>query len=195
MPNICENTIRIVGDTDKVNQLLADMTTDGYEGRSYDTDQMVKVYDLTRVRPMPVVFDSMHIGGRNIDGFQAKVWVYKDKDGNIVDDNLLQILTEDKDYTAEAVTDEVLDALKEEFGASDWREWRSNNWGTKWVTQVDVDNVSIEEYEGTMWVEFVVDSAWGPPHELLEFINKEYELDGLSNRWWEEGGHADWTHY
>ena len=46
-----------------------------------------------------------------------------------------------------------------------------------------------------MWVEFVVDSAWGPPHELLEFINKEYELDGLSNRWWEEGGHADWDHY
>ena len=36
MPNICENTIRIVGDTDKVNQLLADMTTEGYEGRSYD---------------------------------------------------------------------------------------------------------------------------------------------------------------
>ena len=34
MPNICENTIKIVGDTDKVNQLLADMTTDGYEGRS-----------------------------------------------------------------------------------------------------------------------------------------------------------------
>ena len=46
-----------------------------------------------------------------------------------------------------------------------------------------------------MWVEFVVDSAWGPPHELLEFINKEYELDDLSNRWWEEGGHADWDHY
>ena len=73
MPNICENTIKIVGDTDKVNQLLADMTTDGYEGRSYDTDQMVKVYDLTRVRPMPVVFESMHIGGRNIDGFQANL--------------------------------------------------------------------------------------------------------------------------
>lgn len=58
------------------------------------------------------------------------------------------------------LTDAEVAELKAKYGAADWFDWQSNNWGTKWGTY----NTTFHELGGDgspVLIEF--QTAWGPP--------------------------------
>lgn len=78
-------------------------------------------------------------------------------------------------------------------GATDWYQWRVNNWGTKW----DVDTEGLEftdNGDGTASIVGWFDSAWAPPIEAYNTF-----LDDMSNctleSFYEEGGMDFAGHY
>jgi hypothetical protein len=70
------------------------------------------------------------------------------------------------------------DAYRESLGAPgaspEWREWRIENWGTKWEIPAD-DMTEIVETADEIRVGFA--SAWSPPIDALRFAA---ERDGFS---------------
>lgn len=189
MPNICTNTIHITGDKEKVNKLLDLCTTEVQE--NYGSDTLVKAIDLTISRPQPVEYDYIHTGGTTINGESVSRWKSKDTTtGEFVvgygfDSDNIELVK---------VEQEELDLLQEKYGAKDWYDWRLNNWGTKWITPINIDHIAKWESDNVIILELETESAWGPPYELLNFLTSEFDLN-INNRWWEEGGNTGWDYY
>jgi hypothetical protein len=79
------------------------------------------------------------------------------------------------------LTIDELAALEEKHGATDWYEWQSNNWGTKWGTY----HTKAHELGGDgspVLIEF--QTAWGPPNAAMmrkidDYICSEYCLSDI----------------
>ena len=52
------------------------------------------------------------------------------------------------------------------YGASDWYEWRRNNWGTKW------EAYDQQHEEGSLVYEF--NTAWTSPIEVIKYLSKKF---------------------
>lgn len=193
MPNICTNTIHISGDKEKVQKLLDLCTREVAE--DYEGDTLVKGIDLTLARPQPIEFDYIHTGGATINGEKVSHWKLRDKTtGEIVLGSITNTFGNDNIEVIK-VEQEEFDLLEMEYGATDWYEWRTKSWGTKWLTPVTFDNASIYHEEGwDMEVTIECESAWGPPYELLDYISSKFDID-INNRWWEEGGNTGWDYF
>jgi Ferredoxin-like domain in Api92-like protein len=57
---------------------------------------------------------------------------------------------------------EELERFQQEYGAKDWYEWSSANWGTKWDVTVVRDPARDR---------LSFDSAWSPPREFVERLS------------------------
>ena len=70
----------------------------------------------------------------------------------------------------------------EQYGFSNWYDWKVANWGTKW----DVGDKDGPEYtQGATSVTFYFDSAWSPPLEFFATLEDQgFEVDAM----WYEGG-------
>ena len=193
MPNICENTIQINGKKDDFDRFLKDTEDMGYEGRFNFEDEEFPTINILKAKPMPEEFNTISNGANTINGESVNLWWYRNTEtGNI---EKKDIFDDDEKWVAEKVPQEYLDELTDKYGNNNWHDWVYDNWGTKWVTQVALETVveNTNSFEDDIWVEFVVDSAWGPPVYLLQYIADKYNL-GIGCRWWEEGGDAGWEH-
>ena len=66
-----------------------------------------------------------------------------------------------EDTTADGSTNE---ALIEKTGASDWYDWRTTNWSTKWEVSRDYAEPEITKWtKGQEMLNWSFDSAWAPP--------------------------------
>jgi hypothetical protein len=70
--------------------------------------------------------------------------------------------------------EENANLLAEKYGASNWYDWRLNNWGTKWDVEAEVD-------DDDSLIRISFDSAWSPPQlavaELAaKFPNLQFRL-------------------
>ena len=193
MPNICENTIQINGKKDDFDRFLKDTEDMGYEGRFNMGDDEFPTINILKAKPMPEEFDTISNGANTINGERVELWWYRNTEtGNI---EKKSIFDDDEKWVAEKIPQEYLDELTDKYGNNNWYDWAYDNWGTKWVTQVALETVieNTNSFEDDVWVEFVVDSAWGPPVYLLQSIADKYNL-AIGCRWWEEGGEAGWEH-
>ena len=73
------------------------------------------------------------------------------------------------------------EALIKQTGASDWYDWRTSNWGTKWEVNRDYSNPEITEFseqsEGESQLVWSFDSAWSPPIGAYEhFLDKNSDV-------------------
>jgi hypothetical protein len=76
----------------------------------------------------------------------------------------------------QAALEEKESANLERYGAKNWYDWCTTNWGTKWDFGRDVDNnghkAKIRKRKnGTKYVELRFDTAWGPPVEFYAHIH------------------------
>lgn len=75
-----------------------------------------------------------------------------------------------------------LKRLREEYGASDWYEWRIENWGTKW----DADETLIlEDSVDELYLCF--NTAWAPPTEWLKKVSLRFPNLNFVMDYMEEG--------
>ena len=194
MPNICENTIQINGTKENFDKFLEDTKDMGYEGRfNLGEGENAPTINILKAKPMPEEFDLISTGANNIEGKSVNLWWYRSKVTGEIEK--YDIFSQDENLVAEEVPQDYQDELTNKYGSTNWYDWAYDNWGTKWVTQVLLDTVieNTNSYEEDIWVEFIVDSAWGPPVYLLQSIADKYNLE-IGCRWWEEGGEAGWEH-
>lgn len=182
MPNYCFNTIRIVGGKEKLEKLLNDIR--------YVNDQDETVYNITRAYKCPSELDMIHRGGAKIDGAMHKRWYYLDKNGNLVERSPFQ---EDDDEVGKPIgmTEGFEKELIEKFGFADGFDFRTEMWGTKWVTDCEDYREWLEDDDESD-LNFECESAWSPPLQLLHKIIEKYDLKYATCRWWEEGGYTGW---
>ncbi len=69
----------------------------------------------------------------------------------------------------------------EKYGAPTWYEWNIRNWGTKW-NACGYD----DEYDYSKDEEIVFDTAWSPPHQILEKMASLYPGIQFTHRWADE---------
>ena len=193
MPNICENTIQINGKEKDFNKFLKDTEDMGYEGRFNIEDENIPTINLVKAKPMPEEFKVIHTGSALVDDERVDLWWYRNTETGEIEDK--SILDDDEKWVAEKVPQDYQNKLTNKYGSTNWYDWAYDNWGTKWVTHASLETVreNTNSFEDDIWVEFVVDSAWGPPVYLLQYIADKYNL-AIGCRWWEEGGEAGWEH-
>ena len=75
-----------------------------------------------------------------------------------------------------------LKRLNEEYGASDWYEWRIENWGTKWDA---AETIILENSVDELCVCF--NTAWAPPTEWLKKVSLRFPNLNFVMDYMEEG--------
>lgn len=79
---------------------------------------------------------------------------------------------------------DLLDVLRPEPEDSDFW-WRSNNWGTKW------SEIHHYEYEPDLHlVQFTLETAWGPPLEICQYLTDEFGFEVRCV--WSSYENSDW---
>ena len=104
----------------------------------------------------------------------------KAKEDNAFLQQLYPMPTELEGTTADGSVNEELVA---KTGASDWYNWRVENWGTKW--EVDAEGLELSDDGTTITGWF--DSAWAPPIHAYETFLTENEDCSISSLYYEGG--------
>jgi hypothetical protein len=88
----------------------------------------------------------------------------------------------------EELTPEDL-VLIEEYGASDWYNWRINKWGTKWESEDTylLFERDIEGKEELKEIAYRFDTAWGPAIDWQKKVSEDYP-NIIFHLWYEETG-------
>ena len=165
MPNWCDTTIMIEGDTDTLSQLDLIMRSEGYEHADDGTDMGQPM----RLVPMPEVLQGTRSPAPEGDYDPNGRWQA------LVDDPDAERWTPEL-YEAEKAEHEALVARAEraraETGYADWYSWATANWGTKWTMGVSsyVCNADL----GTIHIDG--QTAWAPPAELLRTISERWPV-------------------
>ena len=104
----------------------------------------------------------------------------KAKEDNAFLQQLYPMPTELEGTTADGSVNEELVA---KTGASDWYNWRVENWGTKW--EVDAEGLELSDDGTTITGWF--DSAWAPPIHAYEYFLTDNEDCSISSLYYEGG--------
>jgi hypothetical protein len=178
MPNYCSNTVYITGPKESIKAIAKRI-----ENRKEDAG----IFSL--FNPLPeqlsgIVSGSCTIDDKRCDCFrhvhkETGVRLYEygyttftDSDGNEYDR---------KDAINQAVDAQEQRELMNAYGAINWYEWQSSNWGTKW----DVSDFKYEATEEKIALRF--DTAWAPAAGFwTKFSEKNPELT-VDNHFAEQG--------
>lgn len=79
--------------------------------------------------------------------------------------------------------------LFEEYGATNWYDWRINNWGTKWESEDAhlMFEADIEGKDNLKEAAYRFDTAWGPAIDWQKKVTKDYP-GIIFHLWYEETG-------
>ena len=73
--------------------------------------------------------------------------------------------------------------LAEKYGASNWYDWRVNNWGTKWDVEMNEDDCDSDGSRIVFWF----DSAWSPPIKVIVALGNLFPNLTLTLNYREDG--------
>lgn len=121
---------------------------------------------LGAFRPLPPELASVQTGRIEIDGKRYTKWREVAIDPAIDSESCSaeEWLQNVKEVP---VSDEEMERLVKQYGAVDWYQWSTENWGTKWdVCQPEVMS------QGPRTFEVLFDTAWSPPLGWLEYVSK-----------------------
>ena len=81
--------------------------------------------DFNKVAPIPKELENTQSPTRIISQKE-----YDEQEKRIVEGNLTD---NEKNWgLSRGLTQELVDEYRKRFGASDWYDWQTSNWGTKW---------------------------------------------------------------
>ena len=147
MPNWCSNRVTISGDEEVIKEFRKVM-----EGPDHHGDD--SIFSFNRLIPMPVELINT-TSPPTIKATQAEV----------DDHNSTDVAVQNR---TQAVTQDMVEALREKYGACDWYSWANNEWGTKWQPS----NIELEAE--TDYLVYHFDTAWGPPEGIWGAIQEQF---------------------
>lgn len=125
-------------------------------------------FDFNMFLPMPGDLREISTGGRTIEGRHVSRW-------RTLDDGTPVIISDD----------EIMELVRL-YGAADWYEWATINWGTKWNAY---DCEPFEEHTTTSShsITFTFDTAWSPPFPVYDYLRERFPRLKLVWHWDNEG--------
>ena len=147
MPNWCENRVTISGDTEDIAKFRE--TVEGLDHHGEDS-----VLSFHKLIPMPdELIDTT--SPPTIKATQAEVDAY----------NSTATAVQNR---TQAVTQYTVEIRREKYGADNWYDWATKNWGTKWQPS-DIELDAEEDY-----LVYHFDTAWGPPEGIWAAIQEQF---------------------
>lgn len=185
MPNHVTNVVKIIGEKEKVEEMLKAIQDDEC-GRG--------TIDFNKIIPMP---ESLNIisgtqTDRGLEFYKSFVDVYTLM-GTRKGLDLLNIPEESEKAFLKARTDidaETFELGKKayknilQYGSPDWYDWSIKNWGTKW-NAYGFDEYTPKDVSGTdPTVTF--QTAWSAPHPILQKLSEMYPDIYFEHAWADE---------
>jgi hypothetical protein len=160
MPNWCNNYLEVVGDAETIKKFIEVGITD--EPNAYQKDKTSPTWRLSNYHPMPEIL-------------QRTISPTPNKKDNRMYVNEWEVESAKKQgikvpvlIPCENNTKRKCNKLIKLYGATNWYDWKINNYGTKWdCSSIDF---TIEETKFST----LFDSAWSPPTTWLEKVQKDY---------------------
>ncbi|MDA2919714.1 hypothetical protein MYX76_09530 [Desulfobacterota bacterium AH_259_B03_O07] len=147
MPNWCYNKLRVLGDEKDVQDFVK-------KAKGKDTE-----LSLNNFVPMP----------KELENTRSPAWIVKEKEYE-------QAVKKEKKESKKSgfalalpITKKMSKEFFKKFGADNWYDWNTKNWGTKWNAR---GAKLIDEWgDGA---EYTFDTAWSSPLAWLEKVSLLY---------------------
>jgi hypothetical protein len=172
MPNWCENDVYLRGlDTAVLALLEAVKSTES----AFDFDKIIpmpaELQDIKSPNDMErdIFFDGP------IEKYLGYPWV---QTAGVTDRAGLQKLILSRDPEAKLVAESAQAALLK-YGTTDWYDWATKNWGTKW----NASQVRVQEAQPRIRFS----TAWSPPLEVFDVLAKQHSEVTIELRYFERG--------
>lgn len=150
MPNYITNKLKISGEESLVARIKHEISSVGEDAEIYPID-------FNQVWPIPNELKGTASPVRTLTQEE-----YDAQEARIASGDLEE--HEKKFGISRGLTKELQEEYKKRFGACDWHEWQSTNWGTKWNAMGALD-------EGEH-IHFL--TAWSTPFELIARLSNKY---------------------
>jgi len=160
MPNHTSNILTITGNQSEVKRFIAAVDTE-LEGNHLNFNGVV---------PMPIILKSYTSPAKIVS------------QSVIDEENKLGI-------KSDGITQYTSDHLYSLYGANNWYDWASLNWGTKWGAYDSGEwNLKVDEATGVMTAEIYYNTAWSPATEFFLNASKLFPSLMFEHKFSDEGG-------
>ena len=184
MPNWCRNILTLTGDKEQIKDFVS-ATVKNWENE-HGVPSSEPYWKMSGAHPCPVKLKNT-VSGTNVDNVTfTNDWEIKSAEQT----NIERVAKNEPTLPVpvgipcENNSAEKRKALVKEYGHSDWYEWQTANWGTKWDCNSIDTGIEINK-PSRFKVEF--DSAWCPPTTWLERVQEKYPKLKIKLRWQIEG--------
>lgn len=141
-------------------------------------------FDFDQLRPTPPLLEKLNAHNKMIDTDRYRAIfgdVYKDlylpmptsldEFEHFIDTVNPECVTyNDESYSPlDYIPDNIYKQLQDTYGATDWYDWRVNNWGTKWI-----GSELVIDYIGNTLLVVHYNTAWDTPRDLFNYLLKTY---------------------
>jgi hypothetical protein len=174
MPNWVKNVLSItkgdssvVWDTIRNHDRLQNPKYPDYDDTAFDFNRLIpmpaQLHNCSSVGTMSGIADDL-LAGNGIGDYAKYQWV---KDAGII--TVEQLCAHLKcDYREVVALGKLRQENRLKYGYSDWYDWCTNNWGTKW--NACYVQCSTKATDATMWF----DTAWSAPVPIFEALAKKF---------------------
>ena len=164
MPNWCQNEITVSGDEDKLEEFKEYCYGEWYHGKCGDqtiwvVNKVRQHFSFRSILPMPKEIEHTGSPVRIYDTQEELDEYIKEYYGSEKAENFYG-----KQIVAQAMTREYASYLERTYGADNWYDWSTENWGTKW----DASEPYLQDDGWMLRYEF--DTAWCPPEPIHAFL-------------------------
>ena len=156
MPNHITNRLTIIGDRAEIARVFSEIKGEG-------ENQFI---DFNKIVPLPTELDNTKSPMSHITQKE-----YEEQEHKIANNELTE--NEKRFGLSRCLTIELSIEYKRKFGADNWYDWQTQNWGTKWnAYEQYTDNDCVIEFQ----------TAWATPYMLmqklsLKFPNCQFNLE------------------
>jgi len=178
MPNNTTNTWEFKGSKEKITELKKQLLSKDTKGET--------TFSYSAVLPRP----------KELDGTISPTRIVTEKEHIEQKKKYLEdIANNEYVIIGYGLTRELADEFMRKFGATNWYDWSTQNWGTKWDAY-EFNIKEDKETEGEAILRFEFQSAWSAPFQLIDklaleqlpeditfsagYINEGYEAFGLA---------------
>jgi hypothetical protein len=159
MPNHVTNRVTLFGKKSTIIILLAAIAN----------KEENKVIDFENIKKMPEVLHSVRCPVKIVTPAQLKKELAEIKERLDKDPHSILGATH-------GITKKMQAEYLKKYGACDWYDWSAKNWGTKWNAYSQSTTVDVPEGddESDIEVQFMFDTAWSTPYEVLNTLSEQY---------------------
>ena len=182
MPNYVTNKIRYRGSQTQIDDMLESIKNDVIGKGSIDFSKLVPRPIELDIEAGSGTFRGMKEYSDFLDEYAEKNNIKDLKASAVPESAENAYLNEHKDiYKGDWTLGRQAIRNTEKYGWPTWYEWNINNWGTKW-NACGYD----DEYDYSHEEQLTFDTAWSPPHPILEKLSEKYPAIRFEHEWADE---------